>query len=157
MDCYAWCFEKGVGVLHTLHFKPWLIYISNQIPLVECGLSAEVKKTTLSLKVKGEGPGCPKCFVNAGQIEFLRELAFKWAQTYLEHSNGSSRYKSNGIAAFKKQSSDEISISRSAEVNSDVTEETNDCTQYYCYNPAKLLALVCRACPVRRDSSHNNP
>ena len=41
--------------------------------------------------------------------------------------------------------------------NSDVTEETNDCTQYYCYNPAKLLALVRRACPVRRDSSHNNP
>ena len=40
--------------------------------------------------------------------------------------------------------------------NSDVTEETNDCTQYYCYNPAKLLALVRRACPVRRDSSHTN-
>ena len=34
--------------------------------------------------------------------------------------------------------------------NSDVTEETNDCTQYYCYNPAKLLSIkslrICLAC-----------
>ena len=40
--------------------------------------------------------------------------------------------------------------------NSDVTEEANDCTQYYCYSPAKLLALVRCACPVRRDSIHTN-
>ena len=35
---------------------------------------------TLAHRVKGEGPGRPKCVVNAGQIEFLRELGFKWTQ-----------------------------------------------------------------------------
>lgn len=34
----------------------------------------------LAPRVKGEGPGRPKCVVNAGQIEFLRELGLKWTQ-----------------------------------------------------------------------------
>ena len=35
---------------------------------------------TLAPRVKGEGPDHPKCVVNAGQIEFLRELGLKWTQ-----------------------------------------------------------------------------
>ena len=73
---------------------------------------------------------------------------------HLQHINESRQYKSNGIAAFKKTVPRWNFRISSAEFfdNSDVTDETYDCTQYYCYNP-KLLALVRCACPVW---SHTN-
>ena len=84
-----------------------------------------------------------------------KERRSRWTKrlTYLEHSNGSSRYKSNGIAAFKKQSSDEISISRSAEVLRQQWRNWRNQRLYSVYNPAKLLALA-PCVPGTRDSSH---